>query len=179
MSRWVDPKLFLKMYPSKRLKPWYLKGIRSPNFLFQIWIELDEKITFVKEPLTWDAWFGQERPPNIERLPNFSLYFIFFQDPSKFGRWQQSAWWAYISRPSHLWRWIENEPNLRIDQIDICSTQLSWRWAEIYELSTIFWHLGMKAHGLRISKNAKWKSFNGPFLRNCILKKIRFSVKNH
>ena len=29
-----------------------LKGIRPPIFLFQIWIELDEKITFVKEPLT-------------------------------------------------------------------------------------------------------------------------------
>ena len=28
------------------------KGIRSPNFLFQFWIELDEKITFVKEPPT-------------------------------------------------------------------------------------------------------------------------------
>ena len=81
-----------------------LKGIRSSNFLFHIWIELDQKITFVKKPLTWDAWIGQERPPNIERLPNFSLYFIFFQDPSKFGRWQQSAWRAYISRPSHRTR---------------------------------------------------------------------------
>ena len=88
-----------------------LKGIRSPNFLFHIWIELDEKITFVKEPPTWDAWFGQERPPNIERLPNFTLYFVFFYVTLKFGRWQQSAWRAYILRPSHHIRicYISNE----------------------------------------------------------------------